>query len=92
LGKTVDELLGSLDAVDIAEWMAFDRIEPFGEERADLRMAIVACTIANANRGKGQKAFKVDDFMPKFEPRKKQTVTQMGRMLGLIAAANKKKV
>jgi hypothetical protein len=90
LGKFPDEVAESLNTVDIAELMAFDRIEPFGEERADLRMAIVACTIANANRGKGQKAFKVDDFMPKFEPRKRQTPQQMSRMLNMIAKANKK--
>ena len=36
-------------------------------ERGDMRSAIVACMIANTNRGKGKKPFKPEDFMPKFD-------------------------
>jgi hypothetical protein len=36
-------------------------------ERADMHAAIVASVIANANRGKGQKAFKPEDFMPRWD-------------------------
>lgn len=49
------------------EWMIFYNLEPFGEQRADLRAAIVAATIANANRGKNQRAYKVEDFMPRID-------------------------
>lgn len=62
---------------EFAEWMAFYKMEPFGEERADLRAAIVACTIANVNRAKGKRAFKVDDFMPRFEERRKKTPAEL---------------
>ena len=44
--------------------MAFYRLEPFGEERADVRAGIVASVIANVNRRKGAKAFTARDFMP----------------------------
>ena len=71
--------------------MAYDRIEPFGEERADLRSAQIACILANVNRGKGQKVFKIDDFMPKFEPRKRQTPEEMAKMLEMTAKALGKK-
>jgi hypothetical protein len=37
-----------------------------GERKYDLPAGIVACTIANANRGKEGKAFQPKDFMPKF--------------------------
>ena len=47
--------------------MAYDLVEPFGAYRADVRSAIVAQVIANANRGKGQSAYKVEDFMPQFK-------------------------
>jgi hypothetical protein len=40
-----------------------------GERKYDLPAGIVACTIANANRGKDSKAFKPQDFMPKFGPK-----------------------
>ena len=49
--------------------MAYAAIEPFGEERADLRAGIISATIANCHsRKKGAPAFKVDQFMPKFKP------------------------
>jgi len=42
-------------------------VEPFGEDRADFRSAIVASTVANAFRDpKKRKPYKPDDFMPKF--------------------------
>lgn len=49
---------------ELREWMAFYRLEPFGDERADLRAGIVASTVVNVNRGKRGKATKPTDFMP----------------------------
>jgi hypothetical protein len=56
-----------IDSQEFASWLAYDRISPFGEERADLRSAIVAATLANANRGKGTKPFTTADFMPRWD-------------------------
>jgi hypothetical protein len=64
LGCTVAELLERLDSYELTEWMAYEALEPFGEERADMRAGIIASTIANVNRGKGQKPFSPTDFMP----------------------------
>lgn len=64
LGKTVGDLSEEISDAELQEWMVFYRLEPFGEERADLRAGIVAATIANANRGKRRQAFKPTDFMP----------------------------
>lgn len=50
----------------LREWQEYAILEPFGEERADLRAAIVATVIANVFRGKKQRPFKLSDFMPKF--------------------------
>ena len=50
------------------EWILYAQVEPFGEERADLRAGIIAATVANClSRKKGRPAFKVDQFMPKFK-------------------------
>lgn len=43
--------------------MAYDSIEPFGDQRADVRQAITSAVIANVNRRKGRAAYKVRDFM-----------------------------
>ena len=39
---------------------------PFGPERGDIHVGIVASTIANVNRGKGQPAYKDTEFRPRF--------------------------
>lgn len=64
----MDRMLSEISSRAFAEWMAYSRLEPWGEDRDDLRMAIVASTIANTNRGKNQKPYKPADFMPSFEP------------------------
>ncbi len=60
-------MLSEISSRDFAEWIAYSRMEPWGEERDDLRMGIIASTIANANRGKNQKPFTPQMFMPQFE-------------------------
>ena len=45
--------------------MAYYEIDPWGEERADLRMGIMASVIANTNRDpKKSRPYKARDFMP----------------------------
>jgi hypothetical protein len=64
----VDGLLGELSSSQLAEWLAYFQLEPFGEERDDLRMGIVASTIANVNRSpKRKKPYEPRDFMPQFD-------------------------
>lgn len=60
-------MLNSIPSRLLSEWMAFARLEPFGEERADLRAGIIAATVANVNRGKKDKPLRAQDFMPKFD-------------------------
>ena len=48
----------------MAEFIALDRVDPWGEWRADLRSGVIASTIANVNRGKKAEAFTPKDFMP----------------------------
>lgn len=65
---TVGEMLTRMSSRELSEWMAYANLEPFGEERADLRAGIVASVIANANRDpkRQPKAFQPSDFMPDF--------------------------
>ena len=56
--------------------MAFGTLEPFGADADNLGHAITASTVANVNRGKNQKPYKVEDFMPKFE-KQNQTAEEM---------------
>lgn len=61
-------MLSEITSAQFAEWLAYSRVDPWGEDRDDLRMGIMASVIANSNRGKGKKPYKPQDFMPNFEP------------------------
>ena len=78
-------MLAEISSALFAEWLAYSRIEPWGEERADLRAGIVASTIANVNRGKKGKEFSPADFMPKFETEDEDAAA--ARMIAALRAA-----
>jgi len=86
LGMTVAELSERMDSRELSEWMAYNNLEPFGEERADARSGIVAATIANVHRGKNTRPYEPKDFMPKFGPAKEQTPDEMKSMAKLITS------
>ena len=60
---TVEELLRRVTSRELSEWMAYYSVEPFGEDRADLRSGIIASLIYNTNRGKDQSPLSPKDFM-----------------------------
>lgn len=62
-------MLAGISSRLLSEWMLYAQVEPFGEERADLRSAIVASTVANVQRDAKQhrEPYTAADFMPRFE-------------------------
>jgi len=83
LGKTVSQLLAEISSKELTEWMAFYSVEPFGEERSDIRAAIIACTCAQIW---SKKKLKVNDFMPKFGPKPEQSPDQMKSILKALVS------
>jgi hypothetical protein len=64
----VAEWQEAMSSHEFAEWMAFAKIQPFGEVRADFRFASLQALIANTNRDpKKSKPFTHEAFMPDFE-------------------------
>lgn len=63
-----------MSSKEITEWMAYNNLEPFGEERADVRSAMIACVMANAF---SKKKHKIEDFILKFKRRKKGKTKRM---------------
>ena len=62
--------------------MAFARLEPFGSE-ADFRgHALTSSVIANVNRGKNDKPYKIEDFMP--QTKKQSSPEQMKQVAQAI--------
>ena len=79
--------MGRCNSRQYSEWRAYYEVEPWGEERADLRSAIIACTIANVHRAKGR-TFAPSDFMPEFNKpiKERQTQAEMIAVMTQFAA------
>lgn len=60
---TVRELLARMDSQELAEWMAFYELEPWGEVRADWRVGNVAALLRNIHRSEDERTFSPQDFM-----------------------------
>ena len=62
-------MVAGLSSPEVTELLAFHALEPFGEERADLRAGIVASTVANfAGRQLAEGVHKKPaDYMPYVE-------------------------
>lgn len=86
MGVPVAELQNRMSAAEFAEWMAFYEIEPFGWQADFSGHAQTAATIANVNRSKDTKPYKVSDFMPK-EPQPPQTSAHMKHFANMMAIA-----
>ena len=52
--------------MDVARWMAYERLEPFPQEQENWRNALLCTVIVNMLRGKDSKAPKLEDFLLKF--------------------------
>jgi len=85
---TVAELLSRISSRELSEWMAYYELEPFGEERADLRAGIIAATIANVNRSKKQRAFQPAQFMPKFGGEPEKETQSWQQQLAIVQMLN----
>ena len=78
----------SLTAKQFRAWEIVNELDPFTEERDDYRFASIVQMLFNINRGKGQKALPLGDFVLKWAPeeKQKQTPEQQFAMLKILAA------
>ena len=84
LGRTVQELGDSLSSAELAEWVAFWSIEPFGDLWR--QTGSICCTTALVN---GNKFSKPEDFMPSARKKDWQTEEEMKEELRKIPAFKK---
>ena len=66
------------------DWCAYFEAEPWGEERADVRSAIVAATTYNMSRARGQAARPVRDFMAHPPPRADVTKAHTAALIAAL--------
>lgn len=63
---THTRLMSEMGSRELSEWMAYNEIEPFGPWRDDLRMGILAATVANTGFGRPDPPVQAADFIPDF--------------------------
>jgi hypothetical protein len=85
-----------LSARDVAEWLAYDSLDPFGNQRGDLQAAGIASVIANVHRDKKAKAFTRADFIPDYAGDATRTeptdlAAKINATLGGLAAKTRKR-
>lgn len=81
---TVADLDNRLGSSELTEWMAFEKITgPLGRRRLDIQAATIASTVANANRGKGGKKFKLGDFLIPYGEQRKTPAQMLEAIKGL---------
>jgi hypothetical protein len=51
LGRTLRELLATIESSELTLWQAFDDLEPIGGDADDYRAALAAAVTFNVNRG-----------------------------------------
>lgn len=62
-------LVRDLNARDIAEWMAYSLIEPWGAQHDEVLAGIIAAEIFNNTEHRpGTQARKATDYMPSYTP------------------------
>lgn len=64
-----DEMIQNTPPKLIHEWLEYSQIEPFGEERSDLRNAMLMALVSS---GLGGKSKTISDFMPNFKAENKK--------------------
>jgi len=60
--------------------MAFYKLEPFGEERMDLRFALMTAHLISPHLKKNHKP-KLSDYMISFEPKRQMSVDEIKSVL-----------
>lgn len=78
-----------MSSQEFSEWMAYYRLEPWGPERADLNMGVLASLYANVKRDpKRSKAFQPQDFMPVYGgEERRQTVEEQVQLVHMLQEA-----
>lgn len=91
----VNRVMRLMPAPLLAEWAAYSQLEPFGEERADLRTSALMQTLVNLHRDqkRHRRPFPLEDFLLRIgdaapaAPARTQTPKQQFNILRAIALA-----
>lgn len=87
----MDVMLREMTAAQLMDWFAYYAVEPWGEERADLRIGILSAMVANAFGAKAKpEDFLLADRMPKPKQDVKADMERMAATLLAMKTAGKR--
>lgn len=84
----VAELQERIDAAEFAEWLAYARVQPFGEAHNDRRFGTIAAAIVNLFRKRGSKPRQWFHYFPPYE--RKHGERDWRGMLAVAASLNQR--
>ncbi len=90
LGRTVSELETSLGSSELTEWLAYYKLEPFGQERDNWHHGILASMYANVHKAAGKPSSKPADFIygAKDTTKERQTMTTFAALDSMAVDKN----
>lgn len=77
---TVAELGDRMSARELAEWEAFDMVEPIGGPAANHRAGQICATIANVHRTHKQPPVNASQFFPEPAPRRRRSALTLDQL------------
>lgn len=85
--------MSSISSRELTEWMALEQIEGplYGARREDLRAGVIAATVANVFRGKGDKPLSPEDFVMRFEDVQERAEKEAEQQVSMLRRAAKPK-
>ena len=88
-------MLSEMSLTQLREWLAYMDLEPFDEQRQDIRFATLMSLLANINRDskKRPKPFEIVDFMLRFgdwapPPKPRKTWQELKAIARMIVKAS----
>ncbi len=91
-------MLADIGSAELTEWRAYEQIAgPLGGARGDVNAAMISAAIVAVNRGKGQRAPTLADFMPRWDRTRvkktpeelfKQALAANAALQGRVVATN----
>lgn len=82
----VGKIERGLTAKGFMAWEHYAQLEPFGEMRADIRIALLCQLIANVNRGPKQRPYELKDFLLDFSGEREQQGHSRETQISVIRA------
>lgn len=89
MGWSIAQIDRNISARELRDWIEYDSIQPFGHERDNWHMGVLASILINQYLSKGQRPKNPNDFM--FRTTKQVKQSETNKFLNTLETIAKKK-